>query len=78
MIIYTDHLLKCEISTDDKSGNIVFISRMTIQCKNIYSFNFKRRQFPVKRAFTMTINKCQGQTFEKIGIDSRKKIFNHG
>ena len=26
----------------------------------------------------MTINKSQGQTFEKIGIDLRKDVFNHG
>ena len=25
----------------------------------------------------MTINKCQGQTMEKMGIDSRKEVFNH-
>ena len=26
----------------------------------------------------MTINKSQGQTFENIGIDLRKDVFNHG
>lgn len=26
----------------------------------------------------MTINKSQGQTFEKIGIDLRRDVFNHG
>ena len=26
----------------------------------------------------MTINESRGQTFEKIGVDVRKDIFNHG
>ena len=51
---------------------------MTIQCENVYPFNFKRRQFPVKIAFAMTVNKSQGQTFDKIGIDLRKELFTHG
>ncbi|KYM98545.1 ATP-dependent DNA helicase PIF1 [Cyphomyrmex costatus] len=37
-----------------------------------------RRQFPIKLAFAMTINKSQGQTFEKVGIDLRRDVFNHG
>jgi len=26
----------------------------------------------------MTINKSQGQTFDRIGIDLRRDVFNHG
>ncbi|EFN60707.1 Uncharacterized ATP-dependent helicase YHR031C, partial [Camponotus floridanus] len=48
----------------------------TLYCENIYPFIFKRRQFPIKLA--MTINKSQGQTFDKVGIDLRKDVFNHG
>jgi len=29
-------------------------------------------------AFAMTINKSQGQTFEKVVVDLRKDVFNHG
>ncbi|XP_018394982.1 PREDICTED: uncharacterized protein LOC108773590, partial [Cyphomyrmex costatus] len=29
-------------------------------------------------AFAMTINKSQGQTFDRVGIDLRKDVFNHG
>ena len=75
---FSDHLLKCEILTGDKVGEITFINRITLHCDNTYTFNFKRRQFPVKLAFAMTINKSQGQTFQKIGIDLRRDVFNHG
>ncbi|KYN10408.1 ATP-dependent DNA helicase PIF1, partial [Trachymyrmex cornetzi] len=75
---FANHLLKCKIITGDKAGEIVFLNRITLYCENIYPFTFTRRQFPVRLAFAMTINKSQGQTFEKVGIDLRKDVFNHG
>ncbi|XP_063991156.1 uncharacterized protein LOC135169788 [Diachasmimorpha longicaudata] len=70
--------LRCQILTGDKAGEIVFIHRVTLYCENIYPFIFKRRQFPLRPAFAMTINKSQGQTFKNIHIDLRKDVFNHG
>lgn len=72
------NVLKCEILTGDKAGETVFLNRITLTCDNVYPFTFTRRQFPIKLAFAITINKAQGQTFEKIGIDLRKDVFNHG
>ncbi|XP_044588723.1 ATP-dependent DNA helicase PIF1-like [Cotesia glomerata] len=72
------NVLRCKILTGDKAGEIVFINRLTLYCENTYPFTFKRRQFPIKIAFCMTINKSQGQTFEKIGVDLIKDVFNHG
>ncbi|XP_043266625.1 ATP-dependent DNA helicase pif1-like [Venturia canescens] len=71
-------ILRCEILSGDKSGEVVFLHRITLYCENDYSFTFKRRQFPVKVAFAMTINKSQGQTFDKISVDLRRDVFNHG
>ncbi len=31
-------------------------------------FKLKRRQFPVRLAFAMTINKAQGQTMQRMGL----------
>ncbi|XP_044005514.1 uncharacterized protein LOC122850427 [Aphidius gifuensis] len=62
----SNNLLKCRILTGDKENDIVFIHRITLYCEDVYPFTFKRRQFPIKIAFGMTINKCQGQTFEMI------------
>jgi len=77
IIELADHLLKCKILTGDKVGDIVFLNRITLYCEN-YPFTFKRRQFPIKLAFAITINKSQGQTFDRVGIDLRKDVFNHG
>ncbi|XP_043464207.1 ATP-dependent DNA helicase PIF1-like [Leptopilina heterotoma] len=73
-----NNLLRCKILTGDKAGDVVFIHRIDLYCENLYPFTFKRRQFPIKLAFAMTINKSQGQTFDMIGIDLRKDVFNHG
>jgi len=47
-------------------------------CEDVYPFIFKRRQFPIKLAFAVTINKSQGHTFDRVGVDLRKDVFNHG
>ena len=38
----------------------------------------QRRQFPVRPAFVMTINKFQGQTLERAGVFLPKPVFTHG
>jgi len=50
------------VTTDDKSSPILF----------------KRRQFPVRPAFAMTINKSQGQTLENVGLYLPTPVFTHG
>ncbi|XP_058799213.1 uncharacterized protein LOC131668792 [Phymastichus coffea] len=75
---FLNHLLKCQVLTGDKSNSIVFLNHISLICENEYPFTFRRRQFPIKLAFTMTINKAQGQTFDKIAIDLRRDVFNHG
>ena len=71
-------VLRCQILSGDKTGEIVFLYRITLYCGNEYPFTSKRLQFPVKIAFAMTINKSQGRTFEKISVDLRRDVFNHG
>ncbi|KAI3938443.1 hypothetical protein MKW98_015342 [Papaver atlanticum] len=37
-----------------------------------------RRQFPVRVAYAMTINKSQGQSVKYVGIDLKTPVFSHG
>ena len=69
-------LLQCRIV---ESGRIVLIPRITFIPKpGEFPFEWQRRQFPVRPAFAMTINKSQGQTLKFAGIWLRGQVFTHG
>ena len=38
----------------------------------------RRRQFPVRLCFAMTINKAQSQSLRTVGVDLRSPVFTHG
>ncbi|KAF8901876.1 hypothetical protein CPB84DRAFT_1679351 [Gymnopilus junonius] len=42
------------------------------------AFHFKRRQFPVRLAFALSINKAQGQSVRYVGINISVPVFAHG
>ena len=43
------------------------------------TIDFTRQQFPVRLSFAMTINKSQGQTLRRVGLDvSQSPCFSHG
>uniref|UniRef100_A0A0K0FET7 ATP-dependent DNA helicase n=1 Tax=Strongyloides venezuelensis TaxID=75913 RepID=A0A0K0FET7_STRVS len=42
-----------------------------------YPFTLTRKQFPVRLAFATTINKSQGQTLSKVGVDLTTPVFSH-
>jgi ATP-dependent DNA helicase PIF1 len=41
-------------------------------------FTLRRRQYPIRAAFAMTVNKSQGQTLKMVGIYLPKSVFSHG
>jgi len=73
-----DRLLKAMILTGDKAGETVLLPRITVTDDQTFPFPLHRHQFPVKLAYAMTINKAQGQTFKRLGIDLTTPIFDHG
>ena len=42
------------------------------------TLKFKRPQFPVHVAFSMAINKGQGQSFKIVGLNSERPYISHG
>jgi ATP-dependent DNA helicase PIF1 len=38
-------------------------------------FQFKRKQFPVRLSFAMTVNKAQGQTIPNVGVYLPEPVF---
>ncbi|GFT89088.1 ATP-dependent DNA helicase [Trichonephila clavipes] len=71
------HIVKATILTGEAKGDNVLIPRIPIIPNNL-PFNFKRLQFPLKVAFSMTINKSQGQTLKVAGIHLASPCFSHG
>ena len=41
-------------------------------------FAFRRKQIPINLAYAMTINKSQGQTFDRVGLYLDQPCFAHG
>ena len=63
----------------DHVGEKVFIPRISLTPSNVdIPFTFKRRQFPLRLAFCMSINKSQGQSVKYVGLDFRTEVFTHG
>jgi len=70
------NVLDCEISTGKHAGSRVFIPRILMQSSDTtLPFTLHRRQFPVRAAFAMIINKAQGQTLEFAGVYLPDPVF---
>lgn len=74
-----DFVIEAQILTGDKHGNRVFIPRISLAPSSSESVvKMTRRQFPVRLAYAMTINKSQGQSVKFVGLDLRTPVFSHG
>jgi ATP-dependent DNA helicase PIF1 len=74
------HILNAEIVNGTHARDRVFIPRILLSPSEDLSlpFKFKRKQFPVRLSFTMTINKTQGQMMPTIGVYLLEPAFSHG
>ena len=73
------HVIDAEILTGSHLGKRVFIPRIRITPSDVdLPFQLVRRQFPIRLAFAMTINKAQGQTIPYMGLYLLNPVFSHG
>ncbi|GJZ46076.1 ATP-dependent DNA helicase PIF1-like protein [Tanacetum coccineum] len=77
---FDDNVIDAEITVGQHSGKRVFLPRipLTPSEDEQFPFRFKRKQFPVRLSFAMTINKSQGQTIPNVGIYLPESVFSHG
>lgn len=71
--------LELRIITGKHKGETVFLPRLKlISDEKKTGVKFSRRQFHIKVAFAITINKSQGQTLNHVGIYLKNNVFGHG
>ena len=67
------------VLTGRAAGQRVYIPRIPMAPKTAdLPFILSRRQFPVRLAWAMTINKAQGQSLDRAGIALPEPVFAHG
>ncbi|XP_071678981.1 uncharacterized protein [Lolium perenne] len=72
--------IDAEIVVGQHAGERVFLPRIPLcpSDDDMFPFKFKRKQFPVRLSFAMTINKAQGQTIPIVGVYLPEPVFSHG
>jgi hypothetical protein len=74
-----EHVLRCETIDGFHKGEHVLIPRFILDSDDFkLPVQFTRRQFPLRVSFAMTINKSQGQTFDRVGVMLEQPVFSHG
>ena len=67
------------VSEGEHKGSIVALCRIDFTTSETdFPFIMIRRQFPIRLAFAMTINKSQGQSLKRTGIYLKRPVFAHG
>ncbi|KAH8954740.1 hypothetical protein BDL97_08G096900 [Sphagnum fallax] len=68
-----------ELKVGNNVGKHVLIPRIIMSSSGTdWPFVLRRRQFPVRVAFVITINKSQGQTFNNVGVYLPSPVYSHG
>ena len=75
-----DNFIQAKVATGPVKGRVVWLPRLNLQPSDAQAmpFDMCRRQFPVRVAYAMTINKAQGQTLKAAGVYLPRPVFSHG
>jgi ATP-dependent exoDNAse (exonuclease V) alpha subunit len=77
---FQNNTIDAEIMLGQHAEKRVFLPRIPL-CPSddeMFPFQFKRKQFPIRLSFAMTVNKAQGQTIPTVGVYLPEPVFSHG
>lgn len=73
------HCVQCEVICGAFVGTRHFIPRLELcPTESTLPFRLIRKQMPLQICYSMTINKAQGQSLERVGLYLPKSVFTHG
>ena len=77
---FQKNTIDAEIVLRQHAGKRVFLPRIPLCPSNdeMFPFRFKRKQFPIRLSFAMTVNKAQGQTIPNVGVYLPELVFSYG
>ena len=75
---FTTTCIEALILTGPGKNEKYIIPRFYLYADKTSPIPFKRKQFPVKVSFAMTINKAQGQTLDHMSLYLPEPVFSHG
>ena len=70
--------LRGKFDLESSDDGEVFLEDLRSEKRKAINFQIHRRQFPLRLAYAMTINKSQGQTLQRVALDLREPCFSHG
>ncbi|XP_019094557.1 PREDICTED: ATP-dependent DNA helicase PIF1-like [Camelina sativa] len=72
-------IIEAEILTGTHVGERVLIPRIVLSPNDTkYPFTLRRKQFPIRVCYAMTINKSQGQILKQVALYLPQSVFTHG
>lgn len=76
---FRTNVIEAEIVSNKNYGARVFLPKITLlPNQDDSTVQFKRKQFPIRLAFALTVNKSQGQTIKKVAFLVDSPLFSHG
>lgn len=74
-----ERTIECEVAVGVDKGTRIFLPRIPLYDKSgEFPFTLVRKQFPLRLAFSVSINKGQGQENQRVGIYLPDPVFAHG
>ncbi|XP_010451099.1 PREDICTED: uncharacterized protein LOC104733194 [Camelina sativa] len=72
-------IIEAEILTGTHVGERVLIPRIVLSPNDTkHPFTLRRKQFPIRVCYAMTINKSQGQSLKQVALYLPQSVFTHG